>query len=181
MASKRGPLSTRLEPRRLPLLADEAKQLEIIDGWIQEDHEKLLLLCDEMGIAEGPHCFYQLALALARKHYVGFQERNLMGKWTNVTSGFLVVEIERLTKAPNRKPGHTAKWAAGQIAKRPEWRAFLGGSGIDPGEALRVRYQSFKGDRWAKIMRKAFKWHEHHETIGEWELELRDTLRHPHS
>ena len=180
MAANKGPLATRLEPRRLPWLADEATQLKTIDKWAQEDHDKLLLLCDEFGIADGPHRFYKLALALAREHRLGFQERKPVGKWTELTSGYLVVEVERLTKAPNRKPGHTPKWAAQQLAKRLEWRAFLGGNWLDPAEALRGRYHRFKGDRWARIARDAFKYHEYLGTISEWEMKLRDALRHPH-
>ena len=180
MAAEKGPLQTKVELRRLPLLADKEQQLAVIQGWMAEDDKKLLLLCDELGVKDGPLRFYDLALALARKHCIGFQERAPLGKWTLMTRGFLFVEIERLTKSKPKNPGHTVSWAADVLARRPEWTHFLGRNAADGGEALRVQYQSFKGDPWAKIFRKAFKWHEHEKTLAEWDAEVRDALRDPH-
>ena len=65
MATSKGPLQTKLKPRRLPLLADTATQLNIVREWQDEDHAKLLLLCNEFGIKDSPDRFYRLALALA--------------------------------------------------------------------------------------------------------------------
>ena len=117
MASKKGPLQTRLEPRRLPLLADKSVQMKVIEAWMEEDNRKLELLCDEMGIKLGPLCFRDLALALARTHCIGFQERSIPGKWTHSTRGYLVVEIERLTADKRKHPAHTTSWAADKLAK----------------------------------------------------------------
>ena len=180
MATNKGPLRTRLEPRRLPLLADEASQLEVFRGWDDEDHQKLLMLCDELHIPDGPHRFYKLSLALARQHCAGFKQRAPQGKWTQLALSFLVVEIERLTVDKRKQPGHTVAWAADVLSRRNEWADFLGGRGEDGGEALRVQYQRFKRDKMATAMRDAFKWHKYSETLSEWERGLKDVLRNPH-
>ncbi len=173
MVAKKGPLHTKLEPRLLPLLVSEAEQRKVIQSWFDEDHEKLLLLCDAMGIADGPRRFYDLSLALARQHYAGFQQEVPTSKWTDLTRGYLVVEIERLTAE-----GHDAKAAAGVLAGRPEWKSFSRtGKG---GEGLRVQYQDFKNDRWAEVMRDAFKWHEEKNSLAKWHDELLAALQEPH-
>lgn len=180
MATKKGPLQTRIEPRRLPLLADKAEQREVVFRWMDEDQKKLLLLCAAMGIPDGPDRYFNLALALARKHYVGFQQRVPAGKWNDLTRGYLVVEIERLTKDKRMRPGHSVSWAADQLARRDEWADFLGDGGRDPGEALRVQYEKFSRDPFAEMWRKAFKWHTHQGTLAEWDINLKDALRKPH-
>ncbi len=173
MAAKRGPLETKLKPRFLPLLVSEAEQLKVIEGWRNEDHEKLLLLCKEMGIADTPHRFYDLSLALARKHYAGFQQVEPSSKWTDLTRGYLVVEIERLTAE-----GHDAKAAARMLAGRPEWKSFSrAGRG---GEGLRVQYQDFKNSRWAAVLRAAFRLYEYQDRLSEWHDDLLEALHEPH-
>ncbi len=179
MAAKRGPLQTKLKLRRLPLLVDEAGQLAVIRSWQDEDHAKLLLLCDDFGIEDAPDRFYRLSLALARKHCIGFQELTAKGKWTPLTRGYLVVEIERLTADKRKQPGHTVAWAADVLSQRTEWIEFTGGKGVDRGEALRVQYQAAKLQLWSKIMRQAFKWDSHNDTLSEWSAGLLGALRDP--
>ena len=181
MAAKNGPLHTKLEPRFLPLLADDAGQLEVIRNWQAEDHAKLLLLCDEFGIEDAPDRFHRLSLALARKHCIGFQQRTPKGKWTTLTHGYLVVEVERLTSDKRKHPGHTVAWAAEVLSRRPEWVEFTGGARTNRAEALRVQYQAAKLQPWSKVIRKAYKWHHHHNTLPEWESDMVDALRKPHS
>jgi hypothetical protein len=188
MAAPKGPLQTKLEPRLLPLLADRVQQLEVVAEWVEEDHGKLLALCAAMHIEDGPNQFYNLALTLARKHIVGFQERKPTRKWTPVTLGYLVVEIERKMEGRRNHLGHTASWAADVLAKgdnrdpgKDRWRKFLGGKGEDRGEALRVQYQAFWNDPWARICRKAFKLHLQQETLPEWEKGLDEALTKPDS
>ena len=176
MAAKKPPLKARLEPRLVPLLIDADQQLEIVAGWAREDQAKLALLADEMGIADGPHRWYELALGLARKHHYAFQERVSQVKWTDVTLGYLVVEIKRLRKDQRKCPGHTVTWAAGVLAKRPEWADFLSG-GKDSAEALRRQYERFEKQRWAKVAWDAFKFHEKTDTVDEWDRDIRDALR----
>jgi len=180
MATKKDPLQTKLEPRHLPLLGGKEREQEAVVRWAMEDYEKLLLLCDEMGVPDGPDRYYFLSLALARKHCIGFQERTPKGKWTLMTRGYLVVEIERLTADKRKHPGHTVAWAADILSLRTEWVEFTAGKGTDRGEALRVQYQAAKLQLWSKIMRKAFKWHVHNDTLSEWGAGLLEALRNPH-
>lgn len=185
MATNKSPLKTKLKPRYLPLLAGAEKQLSVIREWENEDNGKLLLLCEEMGIDDGPRRFYKLSLALARKYHFAFQESRPLGKWTDTAGIYLVVEVERLTA--DSKPGHGELWACYQLIKRPEWMEFLG-MGDDPkdpqtkdsGEALRKQYQRFKRGFWASIARDAYKLHEMQDNIPKWEADLKEALRNPH-
>lgn len=187
MATKKGALHTKLEPRRLPLLADDTRKLEIMRGWDDEDHAKLLLLCEELGIDDGPARFYFLALALARKQYPGFQVRKPTTKWTDWTGGYLVVEVKRLISDRRQNPGHTVSWATDQLAKRSEWKEFLGG-GQDRGEALRVQYARLKAKPWSRLMWRLFKMEQQvgalenrqAELLENWQADLLDALKHPH-
>ena len=174
MATKKGPLETKLKPRYVPRLASQAEQLEVIKAWQREDHEKLTLLCEELGIVEGPSRFYDLSLTLARKLYAGFQQAEPLSKWTDVTRGYLVVEIERLVSETG-----SVKVAADRLALRPEWKSFLNQT-RHGGEGLRVQYQKFKGDRWSSIMRKAFAYHVQQNTLAEWQEDLLEALQKPH-
>lgn len=185
MAASKGPLKTKLKPRKIPLIASDEDRKNASLAWAMEDREKLLLLCAEIGIADGPNCFYELSLALAKKHYPAFQEATPLGKWTSLTAGYLVVEVERLTA--DSKPGHSELWACYQLIKRTEWRDFLGlgddpkkSERQDPGEALRRQYQKSKKDRWSEVMRDAFKFHESQETVPLWEVDMKEALRRPH-
>ena len=174
MATKKGPLKTKLKPRYLPFFVSDEEQLKIIRSWDREDHDKLLLLCADMGVDDSPSRFYDLALALARRQYAGFQQTAPLSKWTELTRGFLVVEIERLTAG-----GLDVKAAAGVIARRPEWKTFLSKT-RDGGEGLRVQYQKFKEARFAAVMRDAFKTKEIQNTLDEWHENLLEALKNPH-
>jgi len=177
-----GELATPIKPRQLGLLMSEADIREHKAKWANEDHRKLLLLCQHYAIAEGPHMFYLFALSLAQDFVDGFKERKPRGrklKWTDLNKSVLVVEIERIAKHPARK----VAWAAKQLAKRELWKSFIEAkdSGIsDPAEALRQAYYDFKDDRWANITRDAFKMHEHEDTISEWESFVADVVNNPH-
>lgn len=179
MSYKKGPLQTKLEPRYMPLIGGDEFRAQVIREWVDEDHAKLLLLAAEMGIKTSEHMFYQLALALARKHCIGFQQRSVTGKWTELSGSCLVVEIERLTADKRRVPGHTVTWAAKVLSTRPEWAKFLDGAG-DPAESLRVQYQKHKKSRMAAVCRKAFKMHMHEGTVDAWDQMVISALRSPH-
>lgn len=185
MATSKGPLKTKLKPRHLPLLVGVEKQLDVVQAWIKEDHDKLMLLCAEMGIEDGPNRFYDLSLALARKHHPAFQEAAPLGKWTDIAGLHLVVEVERLTA--DSKTGHRELWACYQLIKRAEWRDFLhmGDDPKDPktkdsGEALRRQYQRFKKHPFARAWRDAYEFHVIQDNVPEWERKLIDALRNPH-
>lgn len=174
MRTRNKALSTKIAPRKIPLLVSRDAQLAVIREWADEDHRKLILLCEELGIESGPRQFYALSLALARKLYAGFQEANPAGKWTDLTRGFLVVEIERLLDK------HSVSSAAGVLAKRQAWRDFLGSKVRNGSEALRVQYVQFHENRWAEIMRNAFKMAEYENALDGWQDMLLDALRNPH-
>ena len=167
-------LTTKIPRRLLPLLESEAEQIRIMQAWAAEDFNKLCILCEELGIADGPNRFYNLALELARQQYPGFQEVEPKGKWTDLTLGYLVVEIERLTQK------HSVKSAAAVLANRPEWKAFVGPKSKDCGEALRVQYVGFKTTPQAKTMRSAFQYHVHIGTLAEWHEQMIEALQNPH-
>ena len=179
MATKKGALHAKLEPCRLPLLADDTQKLEIMRAWDDEDYAKMLLLCNELGIEEGPARFYFLALALARMHYPGFRERKPTSKWTDLTGGYLVVEVNRLIRDRRQNPSHSVSWATDQLAKRPEWKEFLGGS-QDRGEALRVQYARLKEKPWSRLMWRLFKAWQQIGTAESWQADFLDALKHPH-
>jgi hypothetical protein len=184
-AKSKALLKTKLKPRKLPLLVDEPDQLTVIKHWRDEDHEKLLLLSNELGIAEGPYQFYELALALARKYHIAFQVSAPLGKWSDLAGAYLVVEVERLTA--NKRPGQSQLWACYQLIKRPEWSQFLGMGDnprapktADSGEALRKQYQKFKMRPTSNLLRKVLRIHILENDLAQWESNLKDILRNPH-
>lgn len=145
-----------------------------------EDLAKLLVLCQHYGIQESPIRFYQLALALAREVYPEPKKRGRKSKWTVLNQGLLVVEIERL-KSPD-DPTHGAEWACKVLAKREPWKSFLEAkestsSSPNPGESLRKIYFSFRDDKWAELMRDAFRFHEYEGTIGGWDRRISDWVK----
>ncbi len=131
-------------------------------------------------------CFYRLALALARDFVPGFQEQKRRGarsKWTPFNKAALVVEIERIVWSDDRT--HGVKWAAMQLAKDEPWRSFIKEresdyTSPDPTEVLRKMYYDFRNDRWANVMRDAFKLHEHNGEIPKWESQVADFVNNPH-
>jgi hypothetical protein len=174
-------LKTKVEIRRIPLDASQAEIDRLEHEWQLEDFRKLKLLCDELGIPDGPERFYTLALELARRLYPGFQEIAPKGKWSTLRLAYLVVEIERLTGklgiSASATAKHSAKSAAAVLAKRPEWLAVLGANRTDPGEALRVQYASFKDEKWASVMRDAFETYEINNALAKWQLDMADALK----
>jgi hypothetical protein len=159
---------------------------ELVQKHAREDLDKLRLLCRHYDVPESPHMFYELSLALARDFVNGFKERKPRGrkmKWTILSRGALVVEIERLAKPDD--PAHGVSWAATQLTKREPWKSFLEIKESDeprpaPAEALRKQYHAFKGDRWANLMWDCFKMHEHEGTIAVWEEQVADYVKNPH-
>ena len=176
------PLSTRIEPREISLLTSEEERKQTYQKWTEEDHSKLVLLCERYQIKESASMFYQLALALAREHVKGFKTKRVhKKKWTIRNGSILVVEIERL--APSNDPNRDITQAAGQLAQKEPWLTFLkndkkedGFVNPEPGEPLRIAYYNFNKSRWAETYRKAFLWHVHQNTIDEWNEEIKDIL-----
>lgn len=183
-----GVLGTPISPRPVLLsyLHNEAKFMKFLNANAEEDANKLRLLCQHYDILEGAQMFRALSLALAREFVPGFQERKALGrpsKWTMLNKGALVVEIERLTERAGT--ARRVSWAAKQLAKREPWKSFIesketGQTNPDPAEVLRNAYQDFKGDRFANVSRKAFKWYQHNDTVHLWDAAVTDFVRNPH-
>lgn len=169
--------------RRFGLLADDASREQKVSQWAEEDHAKLLALCQLRGIKHGPSMFYLLALELARDLYPEPKKRGRKSKWTTLNKGALVVEVERLVMPDN--PARGVAWACTQLAKREPWASFLesndsGTSSPDPAEALRQIYFDFRNDRWATVSRDAYRFHEHEGTLTEWESLVLDAVENSH-
>jgi hypothetical protein len=151
--------------------------------YVEEDHAKLLLLCQHYGIQNSPAMFYQLSLALAREIYPEPKKRGRKSKWTDLNKGALIVEIERLVVPGDTS--HGVVWACTQLAKREPWVSFLEAkegdtSNPDPAEALRRIYFSFRNDKWATISREAFKQYEDEDAVMAWERKVSDFVKNPH-
>lgn len=164
-------------------LKDDGSLQERLMNFCEEDHAKLLLLSQHHGIKESPSMFYQLALALAREIYPEPKKRGRKSKWTALNQGALLVEIERLASPGD--PAHGVVWACQQIAKREPWKSFLeikesATTSPDPTEALRKVYYDFRTDKWASVMRDAFKMYEHENRVSEWDEQVTDFVRNPH-
>lgn len=169
--------------RRVGLLADNAYIEQKASQWAAEDHEKLILLCQQHGIKAGPHMFYTLALELARELHPEPKKRGRKSKWTEQNKGMLVAEIERLV-TPNDS-SHGIEWACTQLAKREPWASFIdakegGLSDPAPAKALRKIYFESRNHMWAAICRDAFKFHEHEDTLAEWESLVSDSVNNLH-
>ncbi len=163
-------------------MSDSARRQKVAQ-WVDEDHSKLLLLCQQYGIQDSPSMFYQLALALARELYPEPRKRGRKSKWTALNKAALVVEVEQLV-SPNDQ-AHGVEWACKQLAKREPWASFIeakedGTSHPDPAEALRTVYFGFCNDKWAKASRDIFKAYEHGNAIAKWKNYVIDVVRNPH-
>ncbi len=130
--------------------------------------EKLSLLFEHYGVQQGD--FAELVTALACDLVPGFQvttERSQVGrptKWDGISSGYLVVEIERLRRA-NSHLNVTA--AAAHLAKRAPWNEYV--SGKNPAESLRKQYEAAEHDKWTKVFRDAYSYHEASGTVAQWD------------
>ena len=165
------------------LLLDQEEVRRVTNKKSSEDFIKMILLCNKYEIEiteEFDLVWYKLALTLARELFPEPQKKGRKAKWTDLIKGALVVEVERHVRSDDQKYG--AKWACTQLAKREPWKSFLekkddSNSTPDPVEALRKIYFDFREEKWANAMRQAFKWHQHQNTIGEWETLVTDSVK----
>lgn len=123
-------------------------------------------------------CWFQLARALANKYVPAFKSkaRGAPRKWTTLTMGALVVEIEREIKA--NKLNKTVGAAAKKLLKRDAWSNFMGDKS-NPEETLRKKYQDYKNKSYAKLYRDAFSWHMVNGDIQSWDEWVEDVLKQP--
>jgi hypothetical protein len=178
----KGKLAARIEPRLLGgVLFPDDEEEEKIRKWNEEDNEKIQLLMEHYGVEAGPNSFKFLVLALARDFVPGFQEKRKKGrktKWTVHRKGLLTVEIERLIE--NNKAKGVSE-AAKVLSKIEPWSSFLeekisNESTPDPQEVLRNMYFESKDETWAKVAREAFLYHEHTNSIEEWNKSIEESL-----
>jgi len=178
----KGKLAARIEPRLFGgVLFPDDEEEEKLRKWNEEDNEKIQLLMEHYGIEAGPYSFKFLVLALARDFVPGFKEKKIKGrpiKWTTTRKGYLTVEIERLIDN-NKAKG--VKDAAKLLSQVEPWSSFLdekvsNESTPDPQEVLRSMYFESKGEIWAKVAKKAFLYHEHTNSIEEWNKSIEESL-----
>jgi hypothetical protein len=156
---------------------------ETIGKLADEEHSKLLLLCEHYGIETSPQMFYLLALELARELFPERKKRGRKTKWNALNCGILVAEVERVKRDDKT---HGVEWACKQLAKREPWRSLLEAketvnSTPDPAEALRKIYYEFRNEKWATIFRDAFAIHNQRGDIAEWERKVTQYVKNPHS
>lgn len=168
--------------KRGVFLTDEQIQ-DGVKADVAEEHEKLLSLCVQYDISQSQFMFYQLSLALAREFLPKQKRAGRKSKWTVLNQGALVVEVERLIEEGNSN--HGASWAAAQLALREPWKSFVEsrdeeGVSKNPAEVLRTKYQRFKGNPWANVLRDGFKWCESQNEIDKWDARVLDYARNPH-
>lgn len=168
----KGELAAPIKPRRPHLLMDDTESSQQQAKWAEEDHHKLLLLCEHFGIATTPMSaltFYNLAMRLACDFVPGFQEKRSKGrksKWHIGNMGALVVEVERLVQPGDN--AHGVSWAAGVLATKEPWKSFLANS-VDRAALIRKFYYEFKDNRWANVARGAFRYDELMGDLESWE------------
>ena len=128
------------------LLREDKEELKrIIHGEVNEEYEKLMLLCEYYKIEENNLMFYQLSTALAREIVKGFQVKKKRGrgvKWDYGTTNQLMAEIEQLIEPENSYKGVT--YATRILATKEPWKSFVstksGTISAEPDEALRQVY-----------------------------------------
>lgn len=169
-----GPLLEPLPPLQLGFISAEEQNQREIDKRIAAEMSKMELLAEHLGISDGPAKWYQLALELARPVVPGLQEEKPKGrprKWGNLEQGFLYAEFERLKRA-----GCSQDEASRALAKKEPWRSFVGSwapgkatTGSDPAQALLAELKSARKSPLSQIAWEAYLYHEHTDTIAEWE------------
>lgn len=108
---------------------------------------KVLVLLNHFGINyDDPHLWERLALALAKKHVRGFQERHKSGakeKWNIFMKWELKEAVDRKMEGKNSGKGVT--WACKVLAKQKRWGTLLANN-KKPAEALRHAYYEVCSD-----------------------------------
>ena len=174
-----GPLAIPIGPRRITNYLNKDQVEVIIQGWVREDWEKLLLLCEEYKIATDDSMFRNLSLALARDFVPGFKEKKKRGqksKWTPAHQGVLVVELELKKHDYNC----SITKAAELLANQEPWMSFLKPrdkmekSPLNPGEALRKQYNKTYKTGWGGLYRRRFVQLHESDQLHEWESMLSD-------
>lgn len=115
---------------------------QLVQRW-QDKIAKLLQLCDFFEIdLNHRQRWLLLALALAEKHVLGFQEQRKRGarrKWTSYDRYTLKLAVEREIAAANNRGSKGVRWACVILSKRNPWKVRLAKM-KKPDEVLRRNY-----------------------------------------
>lgn len=164
--------------RRLGLLLSEDEQRDALHTMVEEDlnrfaqlktvdvdrlkdawsstadmHEALRALCEEYGIPEDKHCFYWLAMSLARQFLKPTAGRGAKGKWALDDCVRLVIDADVLYERfdSEMRRGSKHDWVFGELADREPYKSKLqfknaGRKLNDPSAALKKQYDKSKAD-----------------------------------
>jgi len=102
-------------------LPAETSLTEYVWQSVQEDHQKLLTLCEIFQIPRGENQFYELSLALARKFLSPPMPTGAKRKWTDGDFARLVIEVEALEK----EKGRSKSWVYKQLARKDPYKTLL--------------------------------------------------------
>jgi hypothetical protein len=116
----------------------ETGQFRALDRYFREERKNLDRLLKHYEIKKWkPDRWYQLALALARDHVIGFRRRAKAGakqKWDQDT----VAALRRAVKNLRSSPSMSIASACRVLANREPWKSIAGNK--SPSEALRRAY-----------------------------------------
>ena len=177
------PLPRGYRSRPFGLLRSEKQQRAIKARQSREYAEKIAALYQHFNIPVGS--VNLLVVKLAEELGIpAFREEQRSGaksKWNDHTKAVLVVEVERRMR---NDEAHSPAWVAKRLAEQEPWKSFLqarerGGASSNAAEALRRMYFKARATKWAKLYSDAFKYHEHRNTIPEWEAGVIDIVKNP--
>lgn len=102
-------------------LPADTSVLQLVWDSVQQDHQKLLDLCEIFHIPRGENQFYELSLALARKLFASPKPSGAKRKWTQGDFARLVIEVETLAK----ERGRSKSWSYRYLTSKEPYRTLL--------------------------------------------------------
>ena len=165
-----------LDPLVIGLLLSEKERDRLIKERVAEEYRRMVALSEAMGIHDAPPNWYEVALALAKRHVPELKENKRISppiKWTMFERTMLGGEMMRLIT----REGMTREEAAKQLAEEEPWTSFLskkdGTYQHDPGAALIKYYR----EREAKLGWDIYQVLEADGRLGEWTQHLKKISR----
>lgn len=149
---------TRPEDRRASLCDTEKEIIKLRKEWKKEDLENLLILCGEYQLPKSVAALPRLALAMAREFLPKLKKGGNTKKWTPLSGGCLVAEINRLRD----ENVLTIKVATELLAQSTVWHEFLYSKdetvthGPDQADALMAQYKKYKKSGFVYIFTGAY-------------------------
>jgi hypothetical protein len=125
---------------------------EFLAAWKEHQRRVLGLLLNHFAIPHNePGCWFELSVALARRHVPALQVAKPAGrpkKWGSSQDAVARVTVDGFVDA---HPNHSIASAAAHLAKQPPWNEFLRGS-KNPGEQLRQAYFRAKPEEVKRVL-----------------------------